>query len=456
MNVLELSAQDLRREMEESRLTVAVVGLGHVGMPLAAHVAGRGARVLGVVRRRGHAEKTNRGEAEFYEPGLDGLMRKVAGRNLTATLDLAKAVREADVVFITVGTPVDPEEGPVMKDVLDVAEAVGKSLRRGTLVVLRSTVPPRTTEETVMPSLESFSSLKCEEDFGLAFCPERLVEGRALEELRTVPEVVGGVGPKSTEAAANFFEALGSPVVRAASPRVAEMAKIFDNVYRDVNIALANELALVCERLGVDIMQVREVGNTGPRTRLLVPGAGVGGSCLNKDPVMLAYLARQSGFQAALVETARERNLSMPRHMIQLVKSAYSEMKKEIKGSRVAVLGLAFKDETDDVRNSVAHPIIVQLQALGAVVAVNDPYVKPEKARGMFKGVHIAKELPEALRGADCLVIVTDHRQFRDLGLSDIKGLVSHPAAIVDGRHVFNPSQVVGEGLVYRGVGRAT
>jgi len=456
VNVLELSAKDLKREIEGNRLTVTVVGLGHVGLPLAAHIASRGARVLGVVRRREHVERTNRGETELYEPGLDGLLRKVAGRNLTATADLAKSIEEAEVVFITVGTPVDPRDGPIMKDVLDVTEGVGRALRRGSLVILRSTVPPGTTEEVVRPRLESLSGLRCEEDFGLAFCPERLVEGKALEELVTMTEIVGGVGPKSAEAAANFFEALGNPVVKTASPRVAEMAKIFDNVYRDVNIALANELALVCEKFGMDIMQVRELGNTGPRTRLLIPGAGVGGSCLNKDPVMLAYLARQRGVRASLLEAARERNLSMPQHVIDLAKSAYSEMKKEIKGSKVAVLGLAFKDETDDLRNSVAQPIVAGLQALGARVVVHDPYVRPEVAQDTFKGAQVAKKLSEALKGADCVVIVTDHSHYRGLRMDDVKELLSHPAAIVDGRHVFNPRDVVNQGITCRGVGRTT
>lgn len=454
MNVLEQSAIDFNKDMKDNRLMVTVIGLGHVGMPLAAHIANHGAKVLGVVRRQEHAEKTNRGETEFYEPGLDNLLKKIAGRNLMATTDLDRAVQESAVIFITVGTPVDIEKGPIMKDVLDVAEGVGKSLKRGKLVILRSTIPPGTTEEIVKPKLESLSNLKCEQDFGLAFCPERLVEGRALEELATMTEIVGGVGPRSTEAAASFFEALGNPVVKVASPRVVEMAKIVDNVYRDVNIALANELALICEKLGIDIMQVRDVGNTGPRTRLLIPGAGVGGSCLNKDPVMLAYLAKQRNLSATLIETARQRNLSMPQHMIWLVKSAFLEMNKEIKESKVVVLGLSFKDETDDIRNTVAQPIVAGLQELGARVVVNDPYVKFEVAQNAFKQADVVRELHEALKGADCLIIVTDHRQYRDLRIGDIKKLLNHPAAIVDGRHIFNPEDVLDQGITYRGVGR--
>ena len=177
---------------------------------------------------------------------------------------------------------------------------------------------------------------------------------------------------------------------------------------------------------------------------------------MNKDPVMLAYMARQRDLRATVIETARERNLSMPKHMISLVVSAFSEMGKEIDGSRVAVLGMAFKDETDDIRNTVAGPIVTGLHDLGARVVVHDPHVRFETARRAFEHAHVAKEPHEALRGADCLVIVTDHKQFRNLRVGEIKELLNRPAAIVDGRHIFDPKDVLEHGMTYRGVGRTT
>jgi len=448
------SGKDISQLISAGSVAITVIGIGHIGLPLAAVMAEKGIKVYGVDRDKEVVEKVNRGTPPFYEPGLRELLQKVKARFLIATLDVAKAIKQSSVIFITVGTDCDKVSGVKLDDLSEALTRIAPHIQRGQVVILRSTVPPGTTEGLVKTILENGSGLKVEKDFGLAFCPERLVEGQALTEMQSVPHIVGGVGRRSTEAAARIISVLGSEVIEASSPSVAEMAKIFDNVYRDVNIALANELATVCEVAGVDIIETLKVCNTGPRTRVLTPGVGVGGSCLNKDPYILYHLAKSGKLSTPIISASRGRNETMPSHFLDLIKSAYSEMGKRIAGSRVAVFGVAFKNGTDDVRFSVAKPVIAMLRSMGANVVVFDPYVDCEKIKNIVGEVEVASDAVAAMRDADCLAIITDHMEFRNISAFEAKSYLRLPAAVVDGRHIFHPKEIIDAGLVYRGVGR--
>lgn len=457
MNLLSVSQDSVDAALKQGALTAAVIGIGHIGLPLALRLAQSGAKVRGVVKTRAEADAVNRGEAMFYEPGLyEALQQAIQSKQLEATDNTSEVTEQADVIFICVGTPVDEMKRANLRDVREVCRKVGKALSRGKLVVLRSTVPPGFTEEVAEPLLEKSSGLSSPKNFGLAFCPERLVQGQALQELVSVPQIIGGVNKESTDAAERLFSALGCQVIRAANARVAEMAKLFDNVYRDVNIALANELALICEQLGIDIMQVIEASNTGPRTRVLIPGSGTGGSCLNKDPYILLEKAHKAGVHPRLIPAARRLNETMPQHTVGLVQQALAKTGKTVKGAKIAVLGLSFKKDTDDLRDTVARPVITKLRRLGADLTAYDPLVRQEEARKHFGSVRVAGSLEEAILKADCLLILTDHQEFRKMNFHRISNKVNRPVAIVDGRQVVNPRDAVENGFLFSGIGRPT
>ncbi len=454
MDLLKTSQTTLRTALQRGQLVVEIVGIGRIGLPLATMMTVAGTRVYGVTKTPREARAINHGNPMFHEPGLNKLLERAleTGR-FKATSDTRQGAREADAIIICVGTPIDKRKRPDLRAVLQVCNKVAEELDLGKLVILRSTVPPGFTNNVVRPLLERVSGLSSSGDFGLTFCPERLVEGQALQELVSVPQIVGGVNRESCNAAARLFTAMGARVVKASSASTAEMAKLFDNIYRDVNIALANELALVCEHLDIDIMEVTKVGNTGPRTRVLIPGSGTGGSCLNKDPYILLNYAARAGASPILIPAARMVNEMMPMHTVRRVREALKRISKPLKGARVAVLGLSFKRDTDDFRGSVAEPIIRELKRLGAHVVAYDPLVKPADALRYFES-EVSPTLRDASRKADCLVFLTDHEEFRNLDLDQLAGIVNNPAAIVDGRQVIDPEEAVESRFLFLGIGR--
>ena len=450
-----MSPEEIKTGIIEGKITIAILGQGYIGLPLSCYLASKGARVIGVDIDQTVVDKINAGSPHIYEPDLKETLQNVLQKgNFHATADVGDAVSQSEVIMITVGTPVE-KNGINFSYVERACKDIASKMKRGCMILLRSTVAPLSTEKIVREMLEGHSGMIAGKDFGLAFCPERTVEGNAFKELPRLPRVIGGIDEKSTNVAAAIFEILTTKIVKVSSPRVAEMAKIFDNVYRDTNIALANELAVICEKLGIDVIETIKACNTGyDRTNMLIPGAGVGGSCLNKDPYILSYSVREKGFEPSLILSARERNISMPRHVVDLVKTAFDEMKKELNNSKITVLGFAFKSNTDDTRETVAVPIISALKEKGANIVVFDPYVPQEKIESLVGKTNKAKVLLNAIEKSDCIVVLADHHEFRQLRLSEIKKHLATPAAIIDGRHVFDPKEVIKEGLIFKGVGR--
>jgi len=449
-----LSSAQIVEGLRSGVVKVAVVGLGYVGLPLTLILVKKGATVIGVDREKNVIEKLIRRNAPIFEPGVDELLREIDEGKLHFTTNLTEAAAEADIIIICVGTPVASDGEPISKDLASVALSVGKALQPGKAVIVRSTVPPGTTVKMIKPRLEKRSRLKAGKDFALAYCPERLVEGNALKEIETVPHLIAAADELSIGIAKGFFSFVGGEVIRATTIATAEIAKIFDNVYRDVNIALANELALICEAVGVDILEAIKVANTGPRTRILTPGCGVGGSCLTKDPNMLSYIAKRAKVRPTLIAAARQRNRYMPFHTIGLVRSAYLEMGKRIPGSKIAIMGLAYKGETDDLRESVAIHIAKELAKMKAILIGYDPYVSEKKVLSTLGKITLLRDPLDAAKGTDCLVITADHNQLRGLNPSDLIKLANKPAALVDGRNVIDPAEAVKAGFVFRGVGR--
>jgi len=422
---------------------VCVIGLGYVGLPTAAVFASREYNIVGVDVDAHKVEAVNNGLCYIREPGLGDLLRDAVSRGcLRATTDAVEAVRESDAVIIAVPTPV---QGGVadLSFLRNALKSVREGLRRGLLVVIESTVPPGTTVGFAKPLLEE-SGLRVEEDFFLAHVPERIAPGRAVEELLSAPRVVGGVGPRSTEKAIELYSRV-NPRLLPTDATTAEFVKLIENAYRDLNIAFANLLALIAERIGVDVYEAIRLANTHPRVNVHLPGAGVGGPCLTKDPYMLASLARDF-WGSELVLLARRLNDYMPLHVVELVERALGEEGVQLRGARVAVLGAAYKGGVDDTRESPSRRVVQELLGRGASVVVFDPYTSETF------GAERAASLEDAVRGADAVVIVTDHPEFRSLDLERLGELVRR-RVIVDGRRVVEPHRAAERGFRYYGVG---
>jgi len=422
---------------------ISVIGLGYVGLPTAVVFASRGFSVVGVDVDAGKVGAVNSGRCYLREPGLDILLRDAVSKGfLRATTEATRAVRESDAVVIAVPTPV--RDGVADLSYLrEALLAVREGLHRGSLVVIESTIPPGTTVGFAKPLLEE-SGLRVEEDFYLAHVPERIAPGRAIEELLNMPRVVGGVGPRSTEKALELYSRINAkPLPTDAT--TAEFVKLIENTYRDLNVAYANLLALVAEKLGIDVYEAIRLANTHHRVNIHMPGAGVGGPCLTKDPYMLISVF--PGFWGTeLIRLARRMNEYMPRHTVEITEKALGDIGVSIKDARIAILGATYKGGVDDTRESPAKYIVRELLEKGASVIVYDPYTTESF------GAERAGSLEEVVREADAIVIITDHPEFKNIELDKASKLVRH-RVIIDGRRVVEPYQAVKHGFKYYGVG---
>ncbi|WP_421841979.1 nucleotide sugar dehydrogenase [Mycobacterium sp.] len=392
------------------------------------------------------------------EPGLNELVsNSVRVGRLCATTDFG-ILSENDFVIVNVGTPLGPDFEPIVDDITAAARSVGEHLHAGHLVILKSTVPPDTTERVFRPILEEASGLRAGVDFGLAFCPERLAEGQAIHELTSIPIVVGAIDERSARACSALWRhALGVHSIVVNDPRTAEMVKLADNLWIDLNVALANELAKLCDRLGMDVLQVIGAANTMPKgshdVNILMPSMGVGGYCLTKDPWFVDHLGKSLGLDLAIPRTSRTVNDAMPAHTYELLEQLLAEQGKQIKKSKIAVLGIAFKNNTGDCRLTPTKHVVALLEETGCELSIHDPWVTDAEALTVTK-MPLTADIETAVEGADALVLLTGHRQFHQIPLVRLADLVSTRCVFLDGRNSFDPAAVRAAGLVYKGIGR--
>jgi nucleotide sugar dehydrogenase len=439
-------------------LTVAVIGLGYVGSCVAATLADRGLRVVGVDNNPRLIDELNNGYCRFQEHGLAELVAAgVESGRLRVSTDTAE-VSDADVVLITVGTPVR-EDGSLDDGQLHgVCLELSTRIRRGQLLVLKSTVPPGTTRNLVLPLLQR-SGLSGGTDFGLAFTPERLAEGTALHELNTFPIVAGGLDADSAADAAEFWRsALGVEVTPLDSLEAAEIVKLADNWWIDLNIALGNELAKFSALYGVDVLDVITAANAIPKGKgnvnILLPSVGVGGSCLTKDPWMVWYSARERGLEILTAPAGREVNAGMPEYTAQLAIDGLTKLDKDPATAKVAVLGLAFKNNTGDLRATPTRDAVAALANACGEVRIHDPLVDREEAEALF-GMPLTENLADAVAGADAVAILALHRDFADIDFASLP--VADSCLVVDGRAYYSREKIAELrelGFAYRGVGR--
>jgi UDP-N-acetyl-D-mannosaminuronic acid dehydrogenase len=427
---------------------VAVIGLGYVGVPLAAAVAATGATVVGVDIDPEKVESVNAGRSPLRgrEPGVQDLLaEQVSKGRLRATLDPADA-GGSDVVAICVETPIEPStHDPSHKALKGALSAVGPHLKRGALVTIESTLAPRTMASVVRPALERTSKMKVGRDIHLVHCPERLTTGKLLHHLTELPRVLGANDAVALRKGLAFYQRFVNAEVHPTDWTTAEVVKTAENAYWDVQIAFANEVALISEELGVDAYRVRELVNTCPYRLMLVPGAGVGGHCVPKDPWLLIAPLVQT--KPELIPTARAVNDFMPLRMARLVEEGLSAAGRRVKGARVAIFGFAYRENTEDARNAPAREVIRELRRRGAEVTIHDPFARTER------GYTILRDLKAAAEGADCVALVTAHDAYRKLDLKALRRTMRRHV-IVDGRNVFDGTEVIKAGFIYRGIGK--
>ena len=447
-------------------MRLVVVGMGYVGVPSAALFADvDGFQVTGIQRRSGRSgwkiDHMNQGGCPIGgdEPGLAELIRRVVAEGTLSVTDDTSVYGEADVVLIDVQTPVDSHRVPMYESLMDATREIGGKMMRGAMVCVESTVAPGTTQNLVKPALEEESGMRAGEDFSLAYSYERVMVGRLLHNLTRMPRVVGGLTPRCARRGAELYRRIVKAPVYETDLLTAEIAKLAENTYRDVNIAFANEVALICESLGADVHEVRRYVNSlphdpsdpdkNPYRMMLAPGAGVGGHCLPKDTWLLKYgVDAYGGKQVVpwLMVSSRAINERMPLHMLDLIKDGLKENSVELEDARVAILGFAFLENSDDTRNSPAYSLYKGLEGACEEVVVHDPHVRGEE------GVKLTTDISSAVEGKDCVALVTKHREYYGIDLEWLKRKMRTPV-IVDGRNVFDPAAAEKAGFTFRGVG---
>ncbi|NMC80073.1 MAG: nucleotide sugar dehydrogenase [Chloroflexi bacterium] len=418
---------ELIRRLKSREAKVAVLGLGYVGLPLATLFAEAGFKVTGVDPDENKINALRRGESYVLDVASEQVERLVKAGRLEATADFS-VLRQVDAVSICVPTPLRKTGDPDLSYIVSAANGLAPYLHAGMVVVLESTTYPGTTRELILPKLTGHSGLAVGKDFFLAFSPERVDPGRKDWTTVNTPKVVGGITPACLEAATTWYGQALEKVVPVSSTEVAEMAKLLENTFRMINVGLVNEMAIMCDRLGVDVWEVIDAAASKPFGFMkFTPGPGLGGHCIPIDPLYLSWKLRALNYTARFIELASEINTGMPRFVIGKVQDALNEHSRPLKGSRVLVLGVAYKPDIDDLRESPALDVIGLLKQKGAEVSYHDPYIPTVAHDGW--ALQSVPDLMQAVRTADCVVIISNHSVY------DYPAILEAASLIVDTRN---------------------
>ncbi len=449
---------------------IAVIGMGYVGVPAAVLLADAGYDVTGIQRRSQRSgwkiDWLNAGRCPIggYEPELPEMLGEVVkGKKFRVTDDYS-VLQEMDIILIDVQTPTDDNHTPQYESLKEACQNVGKFLRPGKLVIIESTVAPGTTEYVVQPILKKGSGLEAglPDGFGLCFSYERVMVGRLIHNIREYPKIIGGIDADSIGRAMQMYKSIVKGGVHGTDLMTAEVAKTVENAYRDVQIAFANEIALLCESLGVDVYDVRKFVNglpddpsaphANPVRNMLFPGAGVGGHCLPKDTWLLMhgyneYATGKYQYPSSILVDARRLNDWMPLHMIELLEAALSEATKRLQEATVCVLGYAFLENSDDPRNTPTITLLTELERRGVKYRVHDPYIKKDE------GFRFENDLEAAIKGCDAVVLMTKHDAYKSINPEKLERLLK-TKILIDGRNLFNPREFIEAGFIFKGIGK--
>jgi UDP-N-acetyl-D-glucosamine dehydrogenase len=411
----------LEQKLRDKTALVGIVGLGYVGLPLALAFSQAGLRVLGFDIQQKRVDSVNRGQSDLADIDSERLAAAVNSNRLEATTAQDR-FSEADAICICVPTPLTRTKEPDLSYITQESEEISRRLQPGQLVVLESTTYPGTTREVVLPILER-SGLKAGKDFYLAYSPERIDPGNKKHNIKNTPKIVGGIEPQSTKLAELLYHQVAEVVVPVSCPEVAEMTKVFENVFRNVNIALVNELSQLCEKMGISVWEIINAAASKPFGYMpFYPGPGIGGHCIPLDPYYLASKAREYDFHTRFIELAAEINERMPYYVVSRIMEALSAVGKSLNGARVLVLGVAYKKDIEDIRESPSLKLVQLLKEKGARVSYNDPFIaKIQLAEDALDSVELTDEL---LSQADCVVIATDHSQYDYRHIADKASLI--------------------------------
>jgi UDP-N-acetyl-D-glucosamine dehydrogenase len=417
----------LQNKLAAKTAKVGIIGLGYVGLPLAVEFAAAGFDVVGIDVQASKVDAINRGDSYIQDIPTATLRSLVEGGKIRATTDFA-AVRELDTINICVPTPLRKTKDPDMSFIVSACEEIAQHFGPGKLVILESTTYPGTTDELVLPMLAK-NGLRIGVDFFLCFSPERVDPGNARFQTRNIPKVVGGVTPACSEMGRRFYSQALETVVAVSSTRAAEMAKLLENTFRMINIGLVNELAMMCDRMGIDVWEVIDAAATKPFGFMpFYPGPGLGGHCIPIDPFYLSWKTKQAGIEARFIELAGYINGQMPHFVVDKVQKALNDRTKPVRGSHVHVLGVAYKKDIDDVRESPALDVIGLLEQLGAKVTYSDPYVRSIR---LEQHTLESSDLDSSTAAADCVVVITNHACF------DYDRILEKAQLVVDTRNAF-------------------
>jgi UDP-N-acetyl-D-mannosaminuronic acid dehydrogenase len=453
LDVLEMSSEEIRGAIRASKLTIAVYGLGWMGLPTACLFAEAGARVIGVDVNPRVIRLIKEGKSPIEGRALESLLRKhVSNKRFTIASDSRQAASQSDVMIIIVPTSVDEGEKPVYASIERVCKDIGLNMKRRCLIIVESTVGPGVTENVAKRILEAHSGFEAGSDFALAYSPIRAMAGNALKDIQSYPRIIGGIDGRSLRVASAVLSSIvRGGIVKVRDIKTAEAVKLFENVYRDVNIALSSELAILCEKIGIDFKEAREAANTQPHSHIHTPRVGVGGHCIPVNPYFLIAEAKAVDTNLRLVKSARRINDRMPTHIVRLVSLGLRRCKKTLKRSTIAVLGSSYRADVKDARHSPSHEIIERLLRKGAKVRVYDPYFTASEIKDM--GYLAFGSLGRTIEGVDCILLAVGHDEFKKLKIEDVARVVKRPACIVDGWRIFNPEEVERNRLAYYGVG---
>jgi len=457
LKILNLSEQEIQKAVKNGKITIAIYGAGKVGLPIAVVFAEIGAKVIAVDINEDIVDKINKGENPVKnEAELDEKFSNcIKNGNLVASTDLIGTAKKADIIIVIVPTILDDNQILNLDPVRDAFENIGMGLVHEDLVILESTVPPNFMERIIKPILEKKSHLKAGIDFGLGFSPERVYSGRIIPDLRyRYPKIVSGIDQKTTDAMATLYGMIAEKgVIKLSNMRTAETMKVFEGIFRDVNIALANELALIAEKLDIDIIELIQAANTQPFSNILIPGAGVGGHCIPVYPYFIINHENLKELDLKLIKAARQVNEFMPTHIIQLLEIALDEMKTSYQKINITIMGLAFRGDVKEYRNAPAIQVVNGLKAKTKNIKCFDPlFLKNE----IFDILQISgvDSLENAFRDANCVIFLTDHTLFKTLDLKKYSIFMREPRILIDGRQIFEPNNVIELGFNYKGVGR--
>jgi UDP-N-acetyl-D-glucosamine dehydrogenase len=418
------TAAILEEKIRSRTARVGIVGLGYVGLPLAVEFANAGFSVTGIDLSEQKTRSVNTGQSYIGDISTPALAKLVEAGKLRATTDFS-IVSELDTINICVPTPLRKTKDPDMSYIVSACEEIAKYIHPGTLIILESTTYPGTTDELVLPMLTA-SGLKVGEDFFLCFSPERVDPGNPKYQTKNIPKVVGGVTAACTEVGRLFYAQALQTVVPVSSTQVAEMVKLLENTFRMINIGLVNEIAMMCDRIGINVWEVIDAAATKPFGFMpFYPGPGLGGHCIPIDPFYLSWKTKQAGIEARFIELAGYINGQMPHFVVDKVQNALNDAGKPVKGSHIHIMGVAYKRDIDDMRESPALDIAMLLQKRGGKITYSDPHVPQLR----LDGLNLDAQPETAAASADCVVIITDHTAF------DYKGLAKNAKLIVDTRN---------------------